>query len=52
MQLLFTILGDQSLGLSPEELRQCLDAIIREAPDLSQDHRFRRVDEFARRLEI
>jgi hypothetical protein len=51
LQLLFSILGDQSLWL-PSELRQCLEAIERANPNLRMDHRFRRVDELSRRLGI
>lgn len=51
LQLLFLILGDQSSWLPPE-LRRCLDAIGRAVPDLRQHHRFRRVDELARRFGI
>lgn len=49
LQLLATILADQPSWL-PSELRECLNAIIRAAPDLRQDHRFMRVDELARRF--
>lgn len=51
LQLLFAILGDQPPELPPElrqELRQCLDAIGQAAPDLRQDHRFMKLDKFAR----
>jgi hypothetical protein len=51
LQLLFTILSDQ-LPWLPQELRQCLDDISQAAPNLHQDHRFRKVDDIARRLGI
>ena len=43
------ILNDQSSGLACE-LRQCLDAIAHANPTLRQDHRFMRLDEFARKF--
>jgi hypothetical protein len=45
------ILNDQSSGLS-SELRQCLEAIAQVTPALREDHRFVRLDEFARRFGI
>ena len=51
LQLLFLILGDQPSWLPPE-LRQCVDAIGRAVPNLRQDHKFRRVDELARRFGV
>ncbi len=46
------ILNDQSSGGLASELRQCLDAIARATPALRQDHRFTKLDEFARRFGI
>ena len=51
LQLLFTIMSDQPGWLSPE-LRQCLDDIIQTAPNLSHDHRFKRLDELIRRFSL
>lgn len=51
LRLLFAILGDQPLRLTPE-LRQCLDAIGQANPNILQDHRLMRVDELARRFGI
>jgi hypothetical protein len=41
------ILHDQPRW-APRELRQCLDDIVRAAPDLRQDHRWLRLDQYAR----
>lgn len=51
LRLLSIIVGDKPSWV-PRELRQCLDAIVRSAPNLRQDHRFMRVDEVARRFGI
>jgi hypothetical protein len=51
LRLLSIIVGDNPSWL-PQELRQCLNAIVQSAPNLRQDHRFIRVDEVARRFGI
>lgn len=45
------ILNEQSSGLA-SELRQCLEAIAQAMSALRQDHRFTRLDEFARKFGI
>lgn len=51
LRLLFTIVGHQPSRV-PRELRQCLDAIAKSAPNLLHDRRLMRVDEIARALGI
>jgi len=48
LRLLSAILDENSSRL-PLELRQCLDAIAQVVPNLCDDHRFRRIDELARK---
>jgi hypothetical protein len=47
LQLLDAVVGDQSWPLP--ELRQCLTAVSEAEPGLSQDRRFRRLDEYCQR---
>lgn len=47
LRLLDAVLTDQRWA--PRELGQCLDAIAQAMPDLRQDHRFRKLAEYARR---
>lgn len=47
LRLLDAVLTDQRWA--PRELRQCLDAIAMTMPELRQDHRFRKLAEYARR---
>lgn len=47
LHFLDAILRDQPRW-KPRELRQCLDDIVGAAPSLRQDHRWRRLDQYAR----
>jgi hypothetical protein len=51
LSFLNAIINDQSSWMA-RELRRCLEAIAQATPALRQDHRFIRLDEFARRFEI
>jgi len=51
LQFLDAVLAGQPSWLSPE-LRQCLNAITQAMSNLREDHRFRRVDELARKFGV
>ena len=50
LRLLNAVLDDQPW--MPRELGQCLSAISSASPELLQDHRYRRLTEYARRREV
>jgi len=50
LRLLNSILSDQPWV--PRELGQCLEAISQKSPELLQDHRYQRLDEYYRRRRV